>query len=537
MRLRGILTWQVVAVLLLIAVAVLGLALLLPPELLVLVVAVGAMALVYFSGAVYLLGRPEWLPKRFDRVPLVLGIGFPLVVVGVVGYHYRALLTSVAVVFGLGLLFVFLYYWLVVPLALFQKIRHQSVAPEPAVWPAVTVLVPAYNEERYVGRCLRSIRDSTYHGPLSIVVVDDGSTDGTYAEALSEAGAATRVIRTANGGKHAALNAALEHTETDLVVAVDADSTIHPDAIAELVRDFERHDDVGAIAGNVKVDNRGSLVADLQALEYVVGINTFRRAFDLFGAVTVVPGSLGAFRRDVLAEVRGYSPDTVTEDFDLTIEILKRGYAIHASEAVVYTEAPDTWRDLYAQRRRWFQGNLQTVIKHREVFSDARFGILHRVAFPYVFLSMSALPLLGVLVLALIVSSLFVGGSGLLFQLAGFFVLLQVLLSALAILIEGEDLRLAVLAPFSLFGYKQFQDVVLLRSLYALLADRGGATEWLKPTRVRQRSSDDVSERSDGASSVNGGTGSVNGGTDPVSARDLGPTSETKPDPLGISEK
>lgn len=528
MDLRGTLTWRVIAVLLLIAVAVLGLALLLPPELLVLVAAVGAMAVVYFSGAVYLLGRPEWFPERFDRVPLLLGIGFPLVVIGVVGYHYRTLLTPVAVVFGLGLLFVFLYYWLVVPLALFQKIRHQSVTPEPVVWPAVTVLVPAYNEEHYVGRCLRSIRASNYPGALSVVVVDDGSTDGTYAEALSVAGEGTRAVRTENGGKHAALNAALGHAETDLVVSVDADSTVHPDAITELVRDFERHDGVGAIAGNVKVDNRGTLVTDLQALEYVVGINTFRRAFDLFGAVTVVPGSLGAFRRDVLAEVQGYSSDTVTEDFDLTIEILKRGYAIHASEAVVYTEAPDTWRDLYAQRRRWFQGNLQTVIKHREVFSDARFGILHRVAFPYVFLSMSALPLLGVLVLALIVSSIFLGGSGLLLQLAGFFVLLQVLLSALAILIEEEDLRLAVLAPLSLFGYKQFQDVVLLRSLYALLADRDGATEWLKPTRVRQRTADGMPDRTDG----NGSTSD-----DPVSHPVSGSTSGTELDPLGISEE
>ncbi|TKX51805.1 glycosyltransferase family 2 protein, partial [Halorubrum sp. SP3] len=84
----------------------------------------------------------------------------------------------------------------------------------------------------------------------------------------------------------------------------------------------------------------GSLVTDLQALEYVVGINTFRRAFDLFGAVTVVPGSLGAFRRDVLEAVQGYSADTVTEDFDLTIAILKAGFSIHASEGTVYTEAP-----------------------------------------------------------------------------------------------------------------------------------------------------------------------------------------------------
>jgi cellulose synthase/poly-beta-1,6-N-acetylglucosamine synthase-like glycosyltransferase len=293
------------------------------------------------------------------------------------------------------------------------------------------------------------------------------------------------VIHTENGGKHAALNVALTRATTSIVVSIDADSHLHPAALTELVRDFERHPDAGAIAGNVKVDNRGSLVPDLQALEYIVGINTFRRAFDLFGSVTVVPGSLGAFRREVLEAVNGYSADTVTEDFDLTVEILKRGYPIHASEAIVYTEAPDTWRDLYAQRRRWFEGNLQTVVKHREVFLDNEFGMLHRVAFPYVLLSMSALPLLGVLVLGLIVSSVFVGDTGLLVRLATFFVILQVLLSALAIQIEGEDLRLAALAPLSLFGYKQFLDAVLIRSLRAVRP--GLDRDWLKPTRARQR--------------------------------------------------
>jgi glycosyltransferase involved in cell wall biosynthesis len=489
MRFRGVITWEVAAVLSLIAVAVLGLALLLPRELLTLVLAVGAMAVVYFSGAVYLLGHPAWIPARFDRLPVVLGIGFPLVVVGVVGYHYRALLTPVAVVFVLGLLFVFLYYWLVVPLALFQKIRHASETPAPEEWPPLTVLIPAYNEQHYVGDCLRSVQESAYPGALSVVVVDDGSTDGTFAEAAEVADDRTQVVHTGNGGKHAALNLGLSYVATDVVVSVDADSTIHPDALTELARDFERREGAGAIAGNVKVVNRGSLVTDLQALEYVVGINTFRRAFDLFGAVTVVPGSLGAFRRDVLEAVQGYSADTVTEDFDLTVAILKQGYAIHASEATVYTEAPDTWRDLYAQRRRWFQGNLQTVVKHRDVFADSRYGLLHRVAFPYVFLSMSALPLLGVLILVLIVASLFVGGGGLLLQLAGFFILLQVLLSALAVLIEGEDLRLVLLAPFSLFGYKQFQDAVLLRSLGALRPGR--QTEWLKATRVRQRATEE----------------------------------------------
>lgn len=478
-------TWDLIVILILISVAVVGLALLLPTELLVLVGAVAAMALVYFTGAIYLLGRPEWIPERLSWLPIAFGIGFPALVVSVIAYNYRAFLTPVAVIFTLGLLFVFLYYWLVVPLALFQKVRQQNDTDEPDEWPPVTVLIPAYNEEHYVGRCIRSVQRAYYPATVSILVVDDGSTDGTYAEALAHDSPETTVLHTENGGKHQALNVALEHAETELVVSIDADSHLHPDALMELIPEFDRHENVGAIAGNIKIDNRGALVPNLQALEYIVGINTFRRAFDLFGTVTVVPGSLGAFRRSVLEEVHGYSSDTLTEDFDLTVEILKRGYSIHASEGIVYTEAPDTWRDLYAQRRRWYEGNLQTIVKHREVFADNRFGILHRVAFPYVLLSMSVLPVLGLLVLGLILGSVVVGGTGLLVQLAVFFVLLQVLLSVLAIQIEGDDLRLAALAPLSLFGYKQFQDIVLLRSFAALRP--GYETGWLKPTRIKQR--------------------------------------------------
>jgi len=485
MSLRSSIPLQITAVLVFIGVLFLGLALLLPPGLVILIAGVGAMALVYFSGVAYLLSNPRWLPPRFEKLPILLGVLFPLLVTGTLLYAYRGLLTPSSVTFALGLLFVFLYYWLVVPLALFQTFQRQSTIPEPEEWPSIAVVIPAYNEAGYIGECIDSIRSARYPGPRSLIVIDDGSTDGTYEEARRHAPPEATVLRTENQGKHAALNLALEHTDAEYIVSVDADSHVHPDALVEMIRRFFRYDDTGAVAGNVKVANRGSLITDLQALEYIVGINTFRRAFDLFGAVTVVPGSLGAFRRDVLDEVGGYSPDTVTEDFDLTIEILRSGYNIRASTGIVYTEAPDTWRDLYVQRRRWFQGNLQTLSKHRNVFVNNSYGLLHRVALPYVFLSMSILPLLGLLILGLIVASLFTGATELFVTLAVFFVLLQVLLAILAIQIEGDDLRLAVLAPLMLFGYKQFLDITLIRSVYGLF--RNPDRTWLRPARIRQR--------------------------------------------------
>ena len=235
----------------------------------------------------------------------------------------------------------------------------------------------------------------------------------------------------------------------------------------------------------MKVGNRGSLVTDLQALEDVVGITTFRRAFDLLGVVTVVPGCLGLFRRDAIESVGRYSGDTIGEDFDLTIELLERGYRIRHSNAVVTTEAPDSWRDLYRQRLRWFRGNVQTVVKHRRVLADDSFGLLHRVGFPYLVLSMSVLPALGVVILVVVLWQAAVGSLAQFAGPFGLFSLLQVLLSLLAPRIEDDDLWLARYAPLSLVGYKQFLDAVLVKGIADVL--RYTDLAWTGPERVRQR--------------------------------------------------
>jgi len=485
----GVLTRQLVALLALIVLAFAGFALFLPWNILVILLLTTILAVAYFAGAVYLASRPGYLPDWSHRAPLIWMVLFPLVVGAVVLRDVWSGVTLTALLFTLALLLVFMYYWLVVPLALVQKISQQNWTRPDGPWPAVTVLIPAYNEASYVGRCIDSVVATTYPADVRIVVVDDGSTDGTYDEVREHAPEDAVVLRRENGGKHAALNTALEHADTDFVVSVDADSTVAPDALALLVQEFDRHPDAGAIAGNIKVVNRGSFVTNLQALEYIVGINTFRRAFDLLGVVTVVPGSLGAFRRETLHSVGGYSGDTVTEDFDLTIEILKAGHAIHASEGVVYTEGPETWRDLYQQRLRWFGGNIQTLMKHLEVFRDARFGLLHRLGFPYVFLSLSMLPLLGLAVLGLLILAVLQGSMAVLLVIGVFFTLLQFLLSALAIAIEDEDMRLAVYAPFSIVGFKQFLDAVLLKSIVDVA--RGGKVSWRNVRRARQDRSAD----------------------------------------------
>lgn len=154
-------------------------------------------------------------------------------------------------------------------------------------------------------------------------------------------------------------------------------------------------------------------------------------------------------------------------------------------DAVVYTEAPDTWRDLYRQRLRWFRGNLQTVFKHYRVILDGSFGLLHRIAFPYVLFSMSVLPFLGLLIFVVIVWLVLRGAYGRVIGMFAFFTALQALLSVLAIRIDDDDPWLTRYAPFSILGYKQFLDVVLVKSLADVLV--GTDLSWTRARRRRQR--------------------------------------------------
>lgn len=489
--------WEIVAVVGLFLGLFVLLAYLLPGREVLVLLSIASMATVYYAVSLLVVYNGSRLPDWTRTVPVWLTFLLPFTITTVLILHFWAAISPLTFALVIALLAVFFYYWFVVPLALYQKVEQQREAVDVEEWPALSVLVPAYDEEGYVGACIDALLDVDYpREKLEVIVIDDGSTDGTFAEARRHATERVTVLRKENGGKHSALNHGLGAATADRIVTIDADSLIAADALRDLMGRFEAHPDAGAVAGNVKVANRGSLVTDLQALEYIIGINTFRRAFDLLGVVTVVPGCLGVFRRDVLERIGGYEADTLTEDFDATIRILKRGEQVRHSDALVYTEVPDTWGDLYRQRLRWFRGNLQTVFKHYRVIVDGTFGLLHRIAFPYVLFSMSILPALGLVVLGLVVWMVVRGSYWQVGGMFAFFAALHGLLSVLAIRIDDDDLWLSRYAPFSVIGYKQFLDAVLLKSLVDVLSGR--ELPWTRARRRRQRAVPSSPEASSG---------------------------------------
>ena len=261
--------------------------------------------------------------------------------------------------------------------------------------PFVSILVPAYNEELVIANTIRSLLASDY-SKYEIIVIDDGSQDNTSKIVSWEFGGDERVrlFTVANAGKASALNTGLRYARGEVVIALDADTLFAPHTVGALAHRFYDKT-LGAIAGNAKVGNRVNLVTRWQALEYITSQNMDRRAFASLNCITVVPGAVGAWRKDLLVDVGGFPSDTLAEDQDLTLRIRRLGYHIGYEEtAMAWTEAPHNLRSLAKQRFRWAYGTLQCMWKHRDALFRPRYGALGFVAMPNVWIFQILFPLI-----------------------------------------------------------------------------------------------------------------------------------------------
>ena len=274
-----------------------------------------------------------------------------------------------------------------------RRTRGRQRRRWPPVAVPVSVIVPAFNEAANIAATVRSLINSQYPR-LEVIVVDDGSGDGTsdIVERMRLPG--VRVVRQANAGKPAALNTGIRHARADILVLVDGDTVFQPDTIRRLVQGFA-DPSVGAISGNTKVANRRRLLGRWQHLEYVIGFNLDRRMYDVLRCMPTIPGAVGAFRRQVLIDVGGVSADTLAEDTDLTMAVLRDGWeVIYDEHAIAWTEAPASLRQLWRQRYRWCYGTMQAMWKHRRALIErGPGGRLGRRALPYLAVFQILLPL------------------------------------------------------------------------------------------------------------------------------------------------
>ncbi|MBN1693695.1 MAG: glycosyltransferase [Dehalococcoidales bacterium] len=395
--------------------------------------------------------------------------------------HFWGAFSVITWVLLISLTMTMYYNFLNIPLAIYQKYQELKQLDSPGYAPPLTVLIPAYNEEKVIGRTIESILEASYPDK-EIIVIDDGSKDHTYQIVLGYSHRGVKVVHRPNGGKATALNHGLLFSRGEIIVIVDADSQITKNTLVELVKPF-RDPSVAAVAGNIKVLNRRNFLTNCQALEYIASINIYRRALDVFGSVTVVPGALGAYRREVMQGGGSYDPDTLVEDFDVTIKALKSGQVVQAStSAISYTEAPLGIKDFIKQRLRWYRGNFQAMWKHRDAIFNSRYGFLQRLSFPHMVISMIFLPLAGMVNIAASVQIIVEGNGLMLLPTFGFFCFLQLLLSIMAIQLDGEDKKLALYSPLLILGYKQLCDFVMMRSFFDVVTRK--KLKWTSAQRI-----------------------------------------------------
>lgn len=362
-----------------------------------------------------------------------------------------------------------------------RRVRRRGFRWGPPVTEPATVLVPAYNEAKCIENTVRSLMASEH--PIEIIVVDDGSSDGTarIVEELDLPG--VRVVRQVNAGKPAALNRGIANASHDLIVMMDGDTVFEPPTVSELVQPFG-DPEVGAVAGNAKVGNRDSMIGAWQHIEYVMGFNLDRRMYDILRCMPTIPGAVGAFRRSALERVGGMSEDTLAEDTDITMAMHRDGWrVVYAEKARAWTEAPESVQQLWSQRYRWSYGTMQAIWKHRRALVDrgpsGRFG---RVGLPLVSLFMVVAPLLAPLIDVFLLYGVVFGPTQKTIVAWLGVLALQFVCAAYAFRLDRERMTHLISLPLQQILYRQLMYVVLLQSWITALT--GGRLRWQKLRRT-----------------------------------------------------
>ena len=242
--------------------------------------------------------------------------------------------------------------------------------------PNISILIPAYNEEKVIGKSLKRLLAINYpKNKLDIIVIDDGSTDGTYKIAKKYESKYLRVFKKKNTGKASTLNFGLKYVNNKFVAVMDADSFLDRGALSQCIAYFDE-DNVAAVTSHILVKRKNTLWEKLQHTEHMI-VALMRKAQEQVNVITVTPGPLSVYRKDVLIKVGGFDEKNLTEDVEIAWRLLKYGYKVKmAFDAIVHSLYPDTFSLWWRQRRRWIIGGFQTMFKYfTSLFDRKSYGV------------------------------------------------------------------------------------------------------------------------------------------------------------------
>lgn len=266
-----------------------------------------------------------------------------------------------------GMLFLFLFAILglmfVITLAASFKKRTWKSDYEPHV----SIVIPAYNEEKNIGKCLEAIQQTDYpEGKKEVIVVDDGSNDRTVEIARNFKN--VKIARQEHKGKVDALNLGVSKASRNIVITIDSDVMMEKDFIRNIAKPFS-DPDVGAVSGAAKVANTDTILTAFQSIEYIYNSLLMDSFSKVFGTSLWFWGALSSFKKDVLLKVGGFKKTSETEDFDTMIRIKKHGYkTVSTKNAMGRVNVPSNMVSLFKQRIRWWKGSLQTLSKNLDMF-------------------------------------------------------------------------------------------------------------------------------------------------------------------------
>jgi cellulose synthase/poly-beta-1,6-N-acetylglucosamine synthase-like glycosyltransferase len=248
----------------------------------------------------------------------------------------------------------------------------------------ISIVIPCYNGAEGIEETIKRLSESDYPGLKKIIVVDDCSTDNSYEiiKKCEKIYKKLMVVQTPENTKNAAgaKNYGARFVETELIGFSDDDAYPNKDAISKMVG-FFNDPKTGAVTSRVLVQNRKKFLAKLQSIEYKL-IAFTRKLFGFIDAIYVTNGPLSIYRKDLFDEVNGFDEKNLTEDIEITWNILSRGWKVHISMlATVYTTAPETFKMWLKQRLRWNAGGIQTILKYKKEFLKK--GMIGSFIFPY----------------------------------------------------------------------------------------------------------------------------------------------------------
>ncbi|MFH1056919.1 MAG: glycosyltransferase family 2 protein [Candidatus Micrarchaeota archaeon] len=335
-----------------------------------------------------------------------------LVVIGLLAAFFYALFAAVPyLAIFLAANFVFIYVAIVYLLKYWEK-QEQSISRKK---PFVTIIVPCYNSEKTVEKCLESVFSLSYPKKLQVIAVNDASTDSTLERLrkIKKKHPSLEILSfPENQGKARSLNLALKKAKGEVVACIDSDTYPAKDALEKMVRLFNE-EKVGAVTALVCVSKAKNFVQKIQEIEYYTAFGFWHTALSEFDGLLVTPGPMSIYSRKALVKIGGFDEKNITEDMEIALRLQDNGFKIKlTTDAVVHTEVPDSWGKLYKQRLRWLRGKIFNGVKYKHMLFNSRYGDFGKFVYPISFV----IELLGVVVVSRI---LFLHGGNFLNDLLG----------------------------------------------------------------------------------------------------------------------